>query len=209
VNAPVSFVDAQWAAIASLVTDGNAKILKAQLPRMIALVKPEVKLFSLCQESVLRIICQLATKLDDVRRQLVAMRFGEQLAAIVRTRRRHGILLSAVRQFLTDVIAIPNFGVPMFEPFFPVMCEFFKPDAPLEARAFAWSLHDVTKESGVFVELDAKLDDETSGRMRLLAEGAAKPYGGVVPEVTDGGVLQNMSQDQLLAVIRFMNAQVK
>lgn len=215
-NADLVVLNAQWAAVAAALNGSNISVIVDQIPRFVAMLeRPEEEtFFSAYQLSAIQILTKIITEDMTQAGAFVEAKVPQMLAAILRRYRRHTLAAYNVTEFTLGVLSkvkeMDALAELIMDTIVPVAVEFANEEASIEERAFGWNL--LMKLEDLNETIQNKLQEIESYTpavkdlvMRMKSCSEAR-YGGEKPvdPVDDGGQLGNLSQEQLLALLRFI-----
>ena len=186
-NAPMSLFEAQWEAIAAIVgTDSasGARGLSSMLDQMFEKLmnRPE-RGFVHYQELILRVLAAMAKIMSVVRQKIMEKGFDQFMVSIVRDYPWHTLAHHAVNEFVTETLAHEDLAAYLIKPLLELAVDWFKDDASVVARAFAWDFGNRIKDCQ-FIEIDRDFLQKVND----MNERVAQDYGGPVDDRRyDGG----------------------
>jgi hypothetical protein len=181
-KASVQLKNAQWSAVASLITGLKAVAFfekPAYVDSILALFGDQEYGFLPCHESALKVLAEGVASSESLRARLTESNFFYTLASFVSVWATHGICHSAILSFLEVNMGIPEVWQALTTPFLEMALQGFGEELPIEFRSFAW------KTVKMIYDVQPLVMDGIQGPVRADIEALRAvvdtPYGGTVP----------------------------
>jgi hypothetical protein len=185
-NSQTVVLNAQWKAIAAVVTDATLPLLRAQLDRVLNLITRPSEAISEYHIAALELVQKLFAIEDSIR--AIAAVLPARLAEILKEFAGHTIAQGAITNLVIGALGIRDVGPRMFMAVLPIVTDAITTGAQIELRGFAWNFLKTFRE--VDIEKARLLIDKDVWRpFKELDRRAATPYGGEPPaaEPATGG----------------------
>jgi hypothetical protein len=135
---PTALLNAQWAAVRTVVSDTNVHVLLDHIPQLIDLVEPSRPTYAAFQVAGLALLQKLITR-DAGRSEIGGLGLAGTLASILQKFPKHTIAQSAVAALIIDASDFPDFGKPFLDAVISIAVTALDAET-IEERGFAWAL---------------------------------------------------------------------
>jgi hypothetical protein len=198
-GAPTSLLNAQWAAVSSVIMQTNPAKISPEVPRLLALLVAGDS----CDPyhvSVIGIVEKVAVAEAAARAALLTGDLAGKIGGLLGQFPRHTILGVAVTNLVVATIEFAEFSKPLLDVVVPIAVSGIAA-AAVEQRAFAWHFFSQLKKSGR-TDGGKEVWDKVDEISRIVGQ----PYGGEVARSSQADIGGGMSAEQLLMLLRLFAA---
>ncbi|OHS97405.1 hypothetical protein TRFO_36356 [Tritrichomonas foetus] len=209
-HAPLTVLNAQWAAINAIITESNSNDAIQLADRFLQMLdNQDEEAFTPYMESIIQIIQKLVTFNTEFATRIIEWNIGQKLASIIEKYPKHTLAHLTITKFATQTIEVPDFAQAVLPPLYEIAQKGFEPGQPVEFRAFAFNFQKLIKEqNNQELTQFEKFDSDTIEKINELTEVVNNPYGGSLPQhpSEEDHDFGNLTPDQLMTLLRFITS---
>lgn len=214
-HAPSAVLNSQWSSLSSLINTTNIQdsAIQGFFQRVVNQLTELDNYFYAYQAYAIKVLETYIT-VDELRLKLVEFEFGTKLNQIINSYPKHTLALNSVISFVLEAIKYQDIRQYFIDSIVPVAGSIIEKSDLVESRAFAWgvfkklSAH-YTEYPGLkeLVDNANSTNEESIDKLEEINKvvDAQEQYGGELPQPNnEDDTLSNMTQDQLMALLRFI-----